>query len=407
MSADEVAALIPPAPRSARAASPPPGRRRRCRPPSRSARSRSACGVSFKVSMLTGASTGPELDGLMGLTEAVGFRFRTRATPSCATRSTRASNTRTCTCPTSAPSSATATTGRWTSRSSRSRRSARTACSCWAPRWARATYLEMADRLILEVNSWVDERYEGVHDVFGVSGRHGEEIPVYAADSRWLAVRDDRPEEGRRGRRDEQPRPQQPVQGAGRGPPADRAPHPRLPRGGGPLRAPAEDAHADPVRRREHPERGALRAERGAVREHDRLHRAHPGRDGGHVGLGQAAVASASAVTLSPERQVRYRKELDRYRKQIVLRPQEISNNPEVIRRLGCIAMNGFIEADIYGHVNSTHIVGRESRTASAARGTSRATRRTRSSCPPRPPATGGSRRSCRSRATSTPPSTT
>ena len=122
---------------------------------------------------------------------------------------------------------------------------------------------------------------------------------------------------------------------------------------------------------------------------------------------GKLRFASASAVTLSPERQVRYRKELDRYRKQIVLRPQEISNNPEVIRRLGCIAMNGFIEADIYGHVNSTHIVGRESRTASAARGTSRATRRTRSSCPPRPPATGGSRRSCRSRATSTPPSTT
>ena len=42
----------------------------------------------------------------------------------------------------------------------------------------------------------------------------------------------------------------------------------------------------------------------------------------------------------------------------MILRPQEISNHPEVIRRLGCIAMNGLIEIDIYGNVNSTHIVG-------------------------------------------------
>ena len=41
-----------------------------------------------------------------------------------------------------------------------------------------------------------------------------------------------------------------------------------------------------------------------------------------------------------------------------MLRPQEISNHPEVIRRLGCLAMNGMIEADIYGNVNSTHLMG-------------------------------------------------
>ncbi len=39
-------------------------------------------------------------------------------------------------------------------------------------------------------------------------------------------------------------------------------------------------------------------------------------------------------------------------------RPQEISNHPEIIRRLGVIAMNGMIEADIYGNVNSTHVLG-------------------------------------------------
>ena len=42
----------------------------------------------------------------------------------------------------------------------------------------------------------------------------------------------------------------------------------------------------------------------------------------------------------------------------MILRPQEISNHPELIRRLGCLAMNGLIEADIYGNVNSTHVMG-------------------------------------------------
>ena len=46
------------------------------------------------------------------------------------------------------------------------------------------------------------------------------------------------------------------------------------------------------------------------------------------------------------------------YRKHMILRPQEISNHPELVRRLGCIAMNGLIEADIYGNVNSTQIMG-------------------------------------------------
>jgi succinyl-CoA:acetate CoA-transferase len=45
------------------------------------------------------------------------------------------------------------------------------------------------------------------------------------------------------------------------------------------------------------------------------------------------------------------------YRDRILLRPQEISNHPEVIRRLGVISMNGMIEADVYGNVNSTHVM--------------------------------------------------
>ena len=50
--------------------------------------------------------------------------------------------------------------------------------------------------------------------------------------------------------------------------------------------------------------------------------------------------------------------EAARYRESIILRPQSISNHPEVIRRTGLIASNGMIEADIYGNANSTHING-------------------------------------------------
>ena len=38
--------------------------------------------------------------------------------------------------------------------------------------------------------------------------------------------------------------------------------------------------------------------------------------------------------------------------------PQEISNHPEVIRRLGLITINTALECDIYGNINSTHVGG-------------------------------------------------
>src|SRR5699024_12392303 len=48
----------------------------------------------------------------------------------------------------------------------------------------------------------------------------------------------------------------------------------------------------------------------------------------------------------------------DQYRDKIIMRPQEISNHPEIIRRLGLIAINTALELDIYGNVNSTHVTG-------------------------------------------------
>jgi succinyl-CoA:acetate CoA-transferase len=73
---------------------------------------------------------------------------------------------------------------------------------------------------------------------------------------------------------------------------------------------------------------------------------------------GTLSIASATAFSLSADALADLRANIADYRSRIVLRPQEISNHPEVIRRLGCLAMNGMIEADIYGNVNSTHIMG-------------------------------------------------
>ncbi len=68
--------------------------------------------------------------------------------------------------------------------------------------------------------------------------------------------------------------------------------------------------------------------------------------------------ASATSFSLSPDGIAEFNDHVAFYRERILLRPQEISNHPELIRRLGCIAMNGMIEADLYGNVNSTHIAG-------------------------------------------------
>jgi succinyl-CoA:acetate CoA-transferase len=73
---------------------------------------------------------------------------------------------------------------------------------------------------------------------------------------------------------------------------------------------------------------------------------------------GTLATASATALSLSDEATADFNANIEFYRERIVLRSQEMSNHPELIRRLGLIAMNAMIEADIYGNVNSTHVMG-------------------------------------------------
>lgn len=69
--------------------------------------------------------------------------------------------------------------------------------------------------------------------------------------------------------------------------------------------------------------------------------------------------ASGCSLTVAPPVLKEVYADYAFFRDKIVLRPQEISNNPEVIRRLGIIAINTAIEVDIAGNVNSTHILGR------------------------------------------------
>jgi succinyl-CoA:acetate CoA-transferase len=73
---------------------------------------------------------------------------------------------------------------------------------------------------------------------------------------------------------------------------------------------------------------------------------------------GKLRFASATAFSLSPEAAASLNADMARFHSKLMLRPQEISNHPELIRRLGSIAMNGLIEADICGNVNSTHVMG-------------------------------------------------
>jgi succinyl-CoA:acetate CoA-transferase len=227
---------------------------------------------------------------------------------------------------------------------------------------ANNVYLEHAEKIILEVNERQDERLEGMHDNYSVSAKHGERvaIPISKADDRvgtpWQVIDVNR------------------VAAVVITNAPDRnapfkAPEPvhkkiaqhildfldgevkagRLPKCLTPLQSGVGNiANAVLVGLNEGPFEN-MTSYTEVVQD-------------GMLDLldsGKLTVASATAFSVSPEGQTRFEKNIDRYRKQIILRPQEISNHCEVIRRMGCIAMNGFVEADIYGHVNSTHIVGK------------------------------------------------
>lgn len=75
---------------------------------------------------------------------------------------------------------------------------------------------------------------------------------------------------------------------------------------------------------------------------------------------GKAVCASTTSVTPSEEGLEKFKNNIEFYKDKIIMRPQEISNSPEVARRLGVISINTAIEVDINGNVNSTHIMGQK-----------------------------------------------
>ncbi|MDR3652344.1 MAG: succinate CoA transferase [Paludibacter sp.] len=73
---------------------------------------------------------------------------------------------------------------------------------------------------------------------------------------------------------------------------------------------------------------------------------------------GKIRFASGCSLTITTPVRNKLYEDLEFFRDKLVLRPQEMSNSPELARRLGLITINTALEADIFGNVNSTHVMG-------------------------------------------------
>lgn len=74
----------------------------------------------------------------------------------------------------------------------------------------------------------------------------------------------------------------------------------------------------------------------------------------------KAKIASAVSLSVTKPCIDRIYNDLSFYKEKLILRTPEITNSPEVIRRLGVISMNTAIEVDLFGNVNSSHIMGKK-----------------------------------------------
>ncbi|MCW2134584.1 acetyl-CoA hydrolase/transferase family protein [Arthrobacter sp. VKM Ac-2550] len=223
------------------------------------------------------------------------------------------------------------------------------------------TWLEQADKVILEVNRWQPEELEGMHDVYYGTALppHRKPIMLTEPDDRigvpYLSVD------------------QEKVVAVVETDAPDR---------NSPFKAPDEtsqqiaghilDFFEHEIKRGRMPEKLLpLQSGVGNVANAVLAGLATGGYEGltayteviqdGMLDLlktGVLRMASATSFSLSAAGIEEFKSNIGFYRDRILLRPQEISNHPETIRRLGCIALNGMIESDIYGNVNSTHIAG-------------------------------------------------
>src|SRR5690625_5892623 len=73
------------------------------------------------------------------------------------------------------------------------------------------------------------------------------------------------------------------------------------------------------------------------------------------IDAGVVKLAAGTAFSLSDKRVKSLAEDLTKYQDRIVFRPQEISNNPEVIRRLGIISFNTALDRKST-RLNSSHV---------------------------------------------------
>lgn len=224
------------------------------------------------------------------------------------------------------------------------------------------TFLDIAEKVIIEVNDWQSPELEGIHDIWdgNVSGVPPRDIiPLRSADQRigghFLRVNPDK------------------IVGIVRAHDRDR---------NAPFAAPDDSARAiagylldffshEVKQNRLPPSLLPLQSGVGNV-ANAVLEGLNEGPFENLVGYseviqdgmlamldsGRMRVASATSFSLSPDAAVEINNRMDFFRTKIILRQQDVSNSTGVIRQLGCIAMNGMIEADIYGNVNSTRVMG-------------------------------------------------
>ncbi len=68
--------------------------------------------------------------------------------------------------------------------------------------------------------------------------------------------------------------------------------------------------------------------------------------------------ASAMSMVLSEDGKQQVFDDIERYAEDVVLRPLSVSNDADAIRRFHVVAVNAAVEVDIYGNVNSSHVRG-------------------------------------------------
>ncbi len=322
-----------------------------------------AAGKPFKVSIWTGASTGPELDGALAKADGIEFRLPYNSDPIARERINK---------------------GQMQYFDMHLSQVAPMAWQGFLGKldWAvveisgitpdgelipsssvgnNKTWLDIADNIILEVNSWQSEAFEGMHDIYYGTALPPNRVPIPLI----------RPSD-RIGQQTFRVDPKKVVAVVETGIPDRNAPFSPPDANAKAIAGHILDFLAHEVKvgrlpRELLPLQSGVGNVANAVMSglmHGPFEQMTAFTEVIQDGMlemlesGKLVTVSATALSLSPEVAHRFNDELERYKGKLILRPQEISNHPELIRRLGCIAMNGLIEADIFGNVNSTHVMG-------------------------------------------------